>query len=185
VSPQQFEELIAELMRTEGSGLTNIRVQHGERLRGTDGEYAIDTTVRFRVLGGADLLVLVEAKLQNRPVERTAAQKLLQIVQSTGAHKGIVVSSSGFQRGALNFAGGHGIALVQLVDGQMTYVTRSVNSKPRFVPGLPEFVASGRSNPDRSHHHHAHRSAQTRLRSAGLMALGGIARAECDRARSA
>jgi restriction system protein len=141
VSPKQFETLITELMHTEGSGLEDVRVQHGETLHGADGEYVIDTSVRFRVLGGAELLVLVEAKLQNRPVERTVTQKLFQIVLSTGAHKGIIVSTSGFQRGALDFAGAHGIALVQLVDGQMTYKTRSVDSKPQFVPGLPEFVA--------------------------------------------
>lgn len=141
VTPEKYERLVAGLMRTKGTGLDDVRVQHRERLIGTDGDYIVDTTIRFRALGGVDFLVVVEAKLQGRPVQREVVQKLLQVVQSTGAHKGIVVSSSGFQRGALDFAGAHGIALVQLADGQMTYETRSVDSKPQFVRGLPEFVA--------------------------------------------
>ena len=55
-------------------------------------------------------------------------------MQSTGAHKGILVSAIGFQKGALEFARVHGIALVQLVDGAALFATRALDA-PRPKPG--------------------------------------------------
>jgi restriction system protein len=105
--------------------------KHRDPVGSPDGSYVIDTTIRFRALGGAEFLVLIEAKLQGRPVERSVVQTLFQKVQSTGAHKGIVVSSAGFQRGAGTFARAHGIGLVQLTDDGMMYLAFSRDYQPQ------------------------------------------------------
>lgn len=65
-----------------------------------DGTYVIDVTVRFRLLG-ADFLMLFECKRHTSPVKREDVQVLKDKLRSTGAHKGVVVAASGFQRGAL------------------------------------------------------------------------------------
>ncbi len=67
---------------------------------------------------------------------------------STGAHKGVVVSTAPFQSGALKFAWSNGIALVTITEGRFTFEARSSGSLPALsrpqasdVYGLPVFVA--------------------------------------------
>jgi len=46
-------------------------------------------------------------------------------VKSLGAHKGILISTSGFQRGAYEYAVKHGIALLQIVNKQVLHINAS------------------------------------------------------------
>ncbi len=59
-----------------------------------------------------DFLVLV--KLHRNPIMREVVQVLRDKVQSVSAHKGVLVSSAPFQRGAIEYADAHGIALVHV-----------------------------------------------------------------------
>jgi hypothetical protein len=77
-----------------------------------DGNYVCDVTARFEATG-VEFLVLIEAKLHGRPVERQHVQVLQQKVTSANAHKGILVSSARFQSGAIDFAKAHRIALLR------------------------------------------------------------------------
>jgi len=104
--------------------LTDYRSVHRERVAGADGDYEIDVTARFNALN-MNFLVLVECKHHKSPIKRELIQALHSKVQSAGAHKGALFSTSGFQSGALEFASAHGIATVQVVDGRSTYFTRS------------------------------------------------------------
>ncbi len=116
LTPERFELVVKAMLEACGRSISPFRVTHREELPGMDGAYEIDVTVRFRVLD-ADFVVLVECKHQRNPVKRDVVQVLHDRVLSTGAHKGILFASTTFQRGAIEYAMKHGIALVRLAEG--------------------------------------------------------------------
>lgn len=62
-----------------------------------DSTISAGSTVRFRVLGGMNFVCLFECKSRKSPIKRSDLQVLLTKVHAVGAHKGVVVSRSGFQ----------------------------------------------------------------------------------------
>ena len=135
VTSEQFERTVASLFRDLSSWqLGKVEIRHQDPVQGVDGTYVIDVTARFEALGVA-FLVLFEAKLTGRPVERQVIQILADKVRSTGAHKGVVVSNAGFQKGAIEYAGVHGIALARLVDEAMMIEMRAQNMPPVPLSG--------------------------------------------------
>jgi Protein of unknown function (DUF4238) len=56
-----------------------------------------------------------------------------KLMQSVGAHKGVMFSTSGFQRGAVDFAKTHGIALVSVTEGRFMYETKSAERRPALT----------------------------------------------------
>jgi hypothetical protein len=147
ISPAEFEEFVAELLRAGSPGLENYMVQSHEVIHGVDGDYDFDATVRFSVLG-MDYLVLVEDKRHEHPIKRELVQVLHQKLQSVGAQKAVMISTAPFQRGAIEFAKTHRIALVMVSEGRFTFETRAAAPKPvmsreeaREKYGIPTFVA--------------------------------------------
>jgi hypothetical protein len=147
ISPEEFEQFVAEVLRAGSLGLEGFAVESHEVLRGADGEYDFDATVRFSLLGMA-YLTLVEAKCHSNPIKRELVQVLHQKTQSVGAQKAIMISTAPFQRGAIEFAKVHGIALVMVSEGRFTFETRGAaptsamsreEAHDRY--GLPTFVA--------------------------------------------
>jgi len=120
--------------------LSEFSATHREALTGMDGEYEIDVAVRFQAMG-VPFLVLVECKRYRKPVEREVVQVLYDRMRSIGAQKGILFSTSKFQSGALEYATRHGIALIQLVDGNALIMGRSSEPLPGdpFFPGRPDY----------------------------------------------
>lgn len=146
MSPYEFEQFVAELIRKTESEVKSFDVKVHERIEGLDGSYDFDATVRYRFLG-MDFLVLVEAKYHHHPIKRDVVQVLESKMKSVGAQKGLIVSSARYQSGALEFAKSHGIALVQVTEGRFTFEQRSAG--PRGIPlsraqalefGMPVFV---------------------------------------------
>ena len=85
---------------------------------------------------------MVECKKYSSKIKREVVQLLHQKIQAIGAHKGIVCSTSDFQKGALKYAKMHGIACIQVVPGETTFHTRSampqkLNYDPCEVWGIP------------------------------------------------
>lgn len=147
MSPADFELFVVETIHSINRDVDDLKVTLHELVEGNDGTYDMDATMRFR-LGGMDFLVLVEAKKHAYPIKREIPQILHQKVQSAGAQKGIVVSTAPFQRGALDFAKAHGIALVTVTEGRFIFETRSATPRPLMTRqeatarfGLPTFVA--------------------------------------------
>jgi restriction system protein len=141
LSPEDFErhvKLHIDAMRCE---VKDYQSRHREEIRGFDGEYEIDITVRFSVIG-VEYLTLVECKRCKRPIEREDVQVLWTKMKSVGAHKGILYATSGFQSGAIEFAEVHGIALVTLADGRSSYFTKALlrDSAPKSWDQMPECV---------------------------------------------
>lgn len=147
ISPKEFEQFVAEALRAGGPSLEDFAVESHEVLRSADGDYDFDVTVRFSVRG-MDYLTLVEAKYHSNPIKRELVQVLYQKLQSVGAQKAVMFSTAPFQRGAIEFAKVHGIALVMVSEGRFTYETRAAAPRPvmsreeaREQYGLSTFVA--------------------------------------------
>jgi restriction system protein len=142
LTPAEFELAVKAILDGSGISLLSYESQHLRRIEGLDGEYVIDIVATFEALG-ARFMVLVECKHEKRPVERQDVQVLRAKLESTGAHKGIVFSIAGFQRGAQEYAEAHGIALAEIVEGQTLWHTRSEGppSPPPLWVKLPKYAA--------------------------------------------
>jgi restriction system protein len=141
-TPEDFELIVKDLIEQSGAGLSRFSVDHLETMEGVDGNYSIDITARFQALGGT-FLVLIECKRYKNPIERELVQILNDKLRSIGAQKGMLFSTSTFQRGAVEYASTHGIALVQVVNGESTYNTRAgdgVRHKPPPWANIPKYV---------------------------------------------
>lgn len=130
LSPAEFERFAASLFSQAAGTVENLRVTVQERVKGSDGTYAIDATVRFR-FADLDFLILVEAKLHHYPIKRDVVQVLHGKVNSLGAHKGVLVATAPFQAGAMEYARVHGIALVHVTD-EVRWVLRHMTVSDRF-----------------------------------------------------
>ncbi|MGK5511822.1 restriction endonuclease [Brevibacillus formosus] len=133
ISPEQFELLV---MNKFNKLYPHVEILHRENLKGVDGEYNIDLSIRFQELG-VNFLVLVECKHHRYPIKRDYVQLLRDKVDSLGAQKGILVSSSSFQLGAIEYAKIHNIALIRLINEEFMYERRSREFLEKVVP--PQF----------------------------------------------
>ena len=131
--PEVFEREVKTLLDVGGSELLGFESTHRAKVKGVDGTYEIDILARFAALG-VEFKVLVECKHQREPVKREVVQVLNDRIRSVGAQKGILIATARFQRGAIEYAQRHGIALVQLVEGRATYFTRGFGDGPEPPP---------------------------------------------------
>jgi len=104
ITPSDFETLVRDWLVRCGQGDSQqMTTEHLGLVEGSGGEYEIDVLVRLSVFGGVGLVILVECKHQARPVERKEALVLEAKLRDVGAHKGMLFSTSGFQKGALEY----------------------------------------------------------------------------------
>lgn len=143
-SPAEFEQFVTSLFDAlAGNGLIeDLRIQTHEVVRGADGVYDFDATVRYR-LSGMDFLVLVEAKRHKNPIKRELVQVLHDKLRSVNAHKAVLISTAPFQRGALDYAFAHRIALVTVTEGRFTFQARSAEAQPPLSRELAEELGLG------------------------------------------
>ncbi len=149
ISPAEFEQFVADVLGAGGTDLANYTVQTHEVISGADGDFDFDATIRFSHLG-MDYLTIVEAKRHKNPIKRELVQVLHSKAQSVGAHKAVMIATAPFQRGAIEFAKAHGIALVLVSEGRFTFETRAAEPRPVMSRqeaqeryGLPTFVGVG------------------------------------------
>jgi hypothetical protein len=135
--PPLFESAAGEAQR--------LRVDVRPSVVGTDGTYEFDATVRHEV-AGMEFLTIVEAKQHKNPIKRELVQVLRDKVQSVGAQKGVMVATAPYQKGAVDYALVHGIALVTVTEGRFTLITRAATPTPTPSResarrlGIPDFV---------------------------------------------
>ncbi len=84
-------------------------------------EIEFDVAVEVRAAGESDplLIWIWECKLSSRPVSVDEVEEFWAKLQQVGSSrtKGTMVSSSGFQRGAVSFSRSEGLGLARLVSG--------------------------------------------------------------------
>ncbi|MCG8310621.1 MAG: restriction endonuclease [Cytophagales bacterium] len=124
LSPIQFEKHVYKLLSNLGKDLTNFKAEHRAKLIGLDGEYEIDVVACFEVFG-TNFKVLVECKCHHYSIKRDVVQVLNDRIRTIGAQKGIIFSTSNYQKGAIDYASKHGIALIRVSKDELTWKTRN------------------------------------------------------------
>lgn len=127
ITSKEFEEIIHLYLSSLGNELKSFSAIHNASVEAFDGEYQIDVLAKFEFLG-ASFTVLVECKRHKNPIKREVVQALHGKINSLGAHKGLVFSTSEFQSGAIEYAEEHGIALITVKNARLTYRTKSADS---------------------------------------------------------
>jgi len=130
ISPLEFEKFCFEILNAyaEEEKLNSFEITHNKKMQLDDENYQIDIYAEYIALS-VKMKVIVECKHLKRPVERKEVILLIDKVHSLAAHKGILISSSGFQSGAIERAIKDGIALLQIIDKNIMHITASLPKK--------------------------------------------------------
>lgn len=113
VSPSRFEELIVELLLKMGYGGTQ---EDAGRVVGKSGDGGIDGIINEDRLG-LDV-IYIQAKRWEADVGRPEIQKFVGALAGNKANKGVFITSSGFSKGATEYAAQVNHRVV-LIDGPM------------------------------------------------------------------
>ena len=138
ISPTDFEIFCLNTLKAyaDREGLKDFSIKHNQKIQADDGTYQIDVIAEYTALG-ARHKVIVECKKKSESIKREIVAELFAKIQSLGAHKGILISTSGFQSGATLYAEKHGIALWQICDRHIkhicNYITTSTNFSDRII----------------------------------------------------
>lgn len=154
MTPKEFEKVSLEILKDQMKGVDNLKIEHNVIFKKEDGNYQIDGTMYFEIMG-MKYLTLVECKLYKNPINRGIVQLLYDKSRAIGAQKGVIISTSNFQKGAIDFASVHGIALIQLTEANTNFETRSMkvimmsagdryNYGEKFVGTLQRQLEKGR-----------------------------------------
>ena len=143
ISPIEFELQVKTWLERAAGMVKGFKASHRTQVSGDSGEFEIDIEVRFEALGGAEFIVLVECKRHKNPIKRDVVMVLDGKLRDTGAHKGIIFSTSEFQRGALQYAAARGIATLTVRDGKTNYQTRAYGQRAEPPPWVhvSKFIA--------------------------------------------
>lgn len=128
ISPTDFEVFCMKTLEAyaEREKLPNFTIKHNQKVETYDGTYQIDVLAEYIALGTKNT-VLIECKKQSRSIEREIVATLDGKLRSIGAQKGILISTAGFQGGAVQYAKIHGIALWQICENFIKHISNSIN----------------------------------------------------------
>jgi restriction system protein len=115
MTPQEFEIYCLNLLNDLQKDLAGYKIEHNKIYSTNDGQYQLDGIIEFEIFG-VKYKTIVECKKYKDKIKRSQIQVLHDTIRNTGAHKGIFISTSSFQKGAMQYARIHGIALMQIVD---------------------------------------------------------------------
>lgn len=111
------------------TGLVNLKGYHLKKYLGKSGqEHAIDVSFET-TLSDLRLLILVECKHYARSVGVEDVLTFAYRLRDVGAHKGIIVTTQGFQEGAVQVARAEGIALLLAKRGVLSSYLGSCYTK--------------------------------------------------------
>lgn len=117
ISPSEFEKYCLSILDDLYSPkkLDDYKISHNETYEKNDGKHQIDVVIEYSIANARNK-VFVECKRKKNPIEIGMVRDLYQKIQSCGANKGIFISTSGYQSGAIEFSREHGIALYRIMD---------------------------------------------------------------------
>ncbi len=129
ISATEFELFCLETLKAyaEEEKLKDFVIKHNQKIKSDDGIYQIDVLAEYTALGTKNT-ILIECKKYHNSVKREIVNALQAKLQSLGAQKGIIISTSGFQTGAVQYAEKHGIALWQVFDNYIKHISASANN---------------------------------------------------------
>ena len=126
ISPEEFEKFCMKILieYAKQANLPDFVIEHDVKMDSPDGIYQIDIYASCSVLG-TTIKILCQCKQYKEKVKREKVQILEEKLRSLGMNKGILLSTSGFQKGAIQYAKNHGIALIQVFDHSCEPVAHS------------------------------------------------------------
>ncbi len=126
MTPTEFEKCCLDILNgyAEKECLKDFRIIHDTIIPASDGRYQIDVYAEFTAMR-ARFKVLCECKKYKNRVGREKVAVLHRKVESIGAQKGILISTSDFQSGAIEYAKAHGIALIKAEDYHFEFLSHS------------------------------------------------------------
>jgi hypothetical protein len=149
----QYERMVAELME-QITGLRGLELRRQKTYSGKEATHEVDISFVYTV-GELQLLFLVECKDWSRPVEKRDVQAFLHTLRDLGAHKGIIVSRTGFQDGAVSIAKANGIALLSVARRRIAWCLYMISPAMTLNRKLGEagisLASSGIGTPALSH----------------------------------
>lgn len=133
IKPTDFEVFCMETLKAyaEKENLHGFKIAHNQKIAVDDGTYQIDVLAEYTALGVKNT-VIIECKKQSKNVERGIVAELDKKLQSIGAQKGILMSTAGFQKGAVLYAKKHGIALWQICDSYIRHMSASAGNREEY-----------------------------------------------------
>jgi restriction system protein len=144
MTPIEFEIMVKDYIEDLGKDLQDFKVIHNSHLAAHDGTYQIDVLASYTALN-VEMVVIVECKRHSSAIKRETVQLLHDKLNSTGAQKGILFSTSGFQDGAISYALKHKIALVRMLPGSFQNITNSaIKRELSALSDTPKFMAECR-----------------------------------------
>lgn len=127
-----YEDFVASVIReTSGVDMHQRRIFRG---RITGRRIQVDACFELTIAGGAKLLFVLECKLYKNRVSVSDVEEFHSKLDDIGAHKGIMITTVGYQAGAKRAAIGRGIALALLSPdsqpGEIKYIANSATLHP-------------------------------------------------------
>lgn len=107
---QTYQDDVSEFLSQLG-----FATKTDERLQGSRGLHAIDVTAKMAIAGISQLW-LIECKKWRRPIPKERVLTFLGIVNDVGADRGLMLSESGFQAGAVRATANTNVTLTSLAD---------------------------------------------------------------------
>ena len=142
MSPLEYEKfvqsVVQEICRELGNHVYHQKAYVGKK---TEREIKIDISFDYTIMGGAHMPVLMECKNYKRRVSVGNVEEFHSKIDDIGAHKGIMVTTVGYQCGAIKAAKGRGIALALLrrerQENEISYVVKrnSPSSSENLLQG--------------------------------------------------
>ncbi len=120
-SSTEYEQMVAKLLSTRlrAASVAVFEAQHLASLKGRSGQsHEFDVLFQAR-LGDLRLLMVVECKCYKRRVGPDVIASFAYRMRDVGAHKGIVVTTTGFTSGACRVAESEGIGLLVAAQGRL------------------------------------------------------------------
>lgn len=139
MSPTEFEMHCLELLNSLKNDFSKCDIKHNQIYKADDGNYQLDGVIEFEQFG-VKYKTIVECKKYKSSIKRSQIQVLHDTIRNVGAHKGILVSTSSYQKGAVDYARKHGIALLQIVDGFITTIQNSLYPPKIQKLDVPKYV---------------------------------------------
>lgn len=140
--PDTYEEFVAQVMRE----FFGVDARRGQIFLGriTQRNIKVDVSFELCIAGGARVLVVIECKHYKSKVSVDDVEEFHSKIDDIGAHKGIMITTLGYQAGSKKAALGRGIGLALLTTdsqpGEIKYIVNTVGAVPKSYPPLPDLL---------------------------------------------
>lgn len=138
ITPTEFEKYCIDILNlnVQQFGVSDYSFEHNKIMEAPDGSYQLDGYIEYKMMN-VTFKIIIECKKYSSSIEREKVEVLNDKVRCLGANKGILIASSGFQSGAIKYAKAHGIALLQIVNGEIMTIQGATRQSKVYLCIVP------------------------------------------------